>query len=200
MTTMRRGTGFRFRQYLGIVVILSLLAGCGAGLCPFRAHLRILEEGVDVWNQWREDNPEIRPVLAYFRMELVGASLIGVNFSDTSLSSSDLSEANLESADLTDAYLDNTQLVDANLSLANLTEAYLKFTNFEGARLTGANLTDAEFLEVNLTDADLSGANLSGITGWDTHLGIVNCNITGVLNAPEGFREWALENGAIEME
>ena len=90
MTTNRRGTGFRFRQYLGMVVILSVLTGCGAGLFPIRAHLRILEEGVDVWNQWREDNPEIRPTLAYFRTELVGANLMSVNFSDTSLSSSDL--------------------------------------------------------------------------------------------------------------
>ena len=200
MTTMRRGTGFRFRQNLGMVLIISLLAGCGAGLFPIRAHLRILEEGVDVWNQWREDNPEIRPTLAYFRTELIGANLMGVNFSRTDLSFSNLSEANLESANLTDAHLELTQLVDANLSLANLTEANLKYTDFAGARLNGANLTDARFLEVNFTDADLSGANLSGVTGWDTHLGIVNCNITGVLNAPEGFREWALENGAIEME
>jgi hypothetical protein len=39
-------------------------------------HLKILKQGVDVWNQWRMDNPEIKP-----------------DFSEVNLSKADLSEA-----------------------------------------------------------------------------------------------------------
>ena len=37
-------------------------------------HLAILKKGVEVWNEWREENPLIRP-------DLVGADIRGMDFS-----------------------------------------------------------------------------------------------------------------------
>ena len=28
-------------------------------------HLEILKQGVDVWNRWREENPEVKPDLKF---------------------------------------------------------------------------------------------------------------------------------------
>lgn len=41
-------------------------------------HLAILKQGVEVWNEWREENPDVRPDLsqAYLRWaDLSGADL-----------------------------------------------------------------------------------------------------------------------------
>jgi len=51
-------------------------------------HLDILMQGVEVWNQWREENSEIKPDL---RM---------ADLSDADLRETDLSRANLSGADL----------------------------------------------------------------------------------------------------
>ncbi len=52
-------------------------------------HLDILKQGVRVWNQWREENPETRP----------------------DLMQADLREANLDLANLNGAHLQNAVLV-----------------------------------------------------------------------------------------
>jgi uncharacterized protein YjbI with pentapeptide repeats len=63
-----------------------------------------------------------------------------------------------------------------------------------GSDLSGANLDGAD-----LSSADLRNANLQGIA-WQ-HIAVVkSANIAGVRNAPEGFRDWALKNGAVESQ
>jgi len=162
----------------GILLAFSLLVGCGIGQLPFLAHFRILGNGVDAWNQWRADYPTVLPTIA--NLDLSGRDLRGVNFSHVDLFGTDLSFANLEDADLTDSYLDEAKFVNANLVSANLSGALLRLTDF--------------------TRADLGGANLSEVLGWEEIQSIVDCNIFGIENAPDGFREWALSNGAVEVE
>jgi uncharacterized protein YjbI with pentapeptide repeats len=71
-------------------------------------HVALLRQGVEVWNAWREENPDIVPDLSMTsalgialglavgahlaRANLRGADLIGTNLRGT-----DLSEANLRS-------------------------------------------------------------------------------------------------------
>ena len=43
----------------------------------------------------------------------------------------------------------------------------------------------------------MRNTNLMGIS-WQRIAAIKSANIAGITNAPEGFREWALKNGAIE--
>jgi uncharacterized protein YjbI with pentapeptide repeats len=136
-------------------------------------HLKILKEGVDAWNQWREAHPRIV-------IELSGADL-----SEAELSRVDLSEARLDSADLSAARLNNANLAGANLTMANLTAAnlehanlhaaYLVLTDFGGADLGGANLSRADLRGANLTlanlhSADLAKATLAGAILIDTNL------------------------------
>lgn len=68
-------------------------------------HLEILKQGVDVWNRWREENPDIKPDLR--KADLFGAVLKEAN----------LSEANLSGANLDLALLTRTDLNKANLSM-----------------------------------------------------------------------------------
>ena len=108
-------------------------------------HLAKLKEGVKPWNQWREQNPEIRP-------DLYEADLRGADLRSADLSGADLREANLSKAHLREADLCNADLSEANLFNANLRRA----------NLGGANLGEADLIEANLSDANLSGADLSG--------------------------------------
>ncbi|WP_300000208.1 pentapeptide repeat-containing protein [Anabaena sp. AL09] len=70
-------------------------------------HLAILKQGVGVWNEWREENPDIIP-------DLTEADLRGANLSDA-----DLRDANLSNADLSNADLSGI-LCGADLSRADL--------------------------------------------------------------------------------
>ena len=88
-------------------------------------HVAILKQGVDAWNKWRRENPEVRP-----------------NLSEADLSEADLINANLQGADLS----------GANLQGANLSLAYLKETNLGGANLSSANLQGADLSDAKLSD------------------------------------------------
>ena len=107
-------------------------------------HVKILKQGVEVWNKWREENPEVEPDLA--RAYLNKANLRAV----------DLSRANLGLALLIGACLDG-----ANLHRASFLGAKLERTNLSDANLQGTNLTDAKLLRANLSGAILHEANLS---------------------------------------
>lgn len=111
-------------------------------------HLAILEQGVEVWNRWREEHPNITPDLR--KANLLMADLSGADLSDANFREADLSVADLHGADLREA-----KLIEAKLIGANLTEA-----NLRGANLFAANLSYTIFDDVDLTGADLSGAYL----------------------------------------
>jgi len=71
-------------------------------------HLQILEQGVAVWNTWREQNRDIIPDIS--EAELGGARLGGANFFRTNLREAKLGgaflfRANLREADLHGAFL-----------------------------------------------------------------------------------------------
>jgi hypothetical protein len=117
-------------------------------------HLDILKQGVDVWNQWRKDHPDIQPNLsaAYLRE----TDLRRANFSHA-----DLSEANLEGANLNKANLISANLGGANLRRADLRRAHFRGADLGGAYLDGADLRGA-VLQASLYAAHLRGADLSG--------------------------------------
>jgi uncharacterized protein YjbI with pentapeptide repeats len=112
-------------------------------------HLKILKQGWKVWNQWRDEYPEIHPDMS--RANLFMADLSGANLAAASLDGANLQGANLQSADL----------LVADLSGANLAAANLDGANLWGARLNGADLTGASFIWVDLSSADLAEAILS---------------------------------------
>ncbi len=132
--------------------------------------------------------------------ELERANLSGTDFYDANLVRADLSGANLAGAELIKANLSGVRFYDANLSgakilNANLTGAKLYYTNLVGANLSEAELAGAEFI-----GADLRKANLHDVKNWQTIQSIELANIYKVVNPPEGFIEWAKENGAVSIE
>jgi len=112
-------------------------------------HLELLEQGVEHWNQWREEHRDVRPDLS--EAVLQGAKLRGANLSRADVRKADLREADLGRTNLSAAHLRRAILYRANLSGADLGEA----------NVTQANLIGANLHEVNLSEADLSGALLS---------------------------------------
>lgn len=127
-------------------------------------HLAILKQGIEAWNRWREENPEVRPDLS--EADLSGADLsptwTGTEILSADLREADLSGANLSRANLNGANLSDADLSGAFLSEADLSDADLSGANLSGATLIGANLTWASLFGANLSGADLSSANLTG--------------------------------------
>ena len=74
-------------------------------------HVALLMQGVAAWNEWREENPDVR---------------------------SDLREANLSGANLSEADLNDTDFSGADLSRANLSRASLVRTRLSATTMTGA--------------------------------------------------------------
>jgi hypothetical protein len=114
-------------------------------------HIKILEQGVEVWNEWRKENPRIYPDLSEINLER--ASLVDFNFSHVDFRRAKLNNANLEGA--------NLRAVNLGLSARHI-KASLQGANLSWASLTQANLTDALITEANLFSADLFMANLFG--------------------------------------
>jgi uncharacterized protein YjbI with pentapeptide repeats len=105
-------------------------------------HVDRLKAGVEAWNQWRQEQPEIEP---------------------------DLSGANLSYADLAGANLSYATLYSATLQYAdfagNLSYANLSYADFTGANLTLADLIGTDLYHTNLSSANLSYADLSNAQG-----------------------------------
>lgn len=142
--------------------------------------LSILKQGVEVWNEWRKENPDVE------------IDLSGVNLFKT-----DLSKAMLSRADLRKANLRKTIAIVADLSDANLSEADLSGANLSGANLTGTNLRDGSLIDANLKAANLNAGDLRGtdlkrtyftttrLAGSNFQNAVVNGTIFGNVNLSE---------------
>jgi len=139
-----------------------------------REHIRILNEGVNTWNKWRENYHEGQP-------DLSGADLAGRVFgvwegdrtAAIKLRDVNLSGANLTHTDLRHAHLGIANLTDATLYNADLSQAYLENTVFRDADLRMANLTRAEIIFADFSGATfgyttLADLDLSTARGLDT--------------------------------
>ena len=135
-------------------------------------HLEILKQGIDKWNKWREEKPEISANLS--RANFHEADLTGANLSGANLSGADLTFADLTNADLTQANLTRADLSGADLINANLSDAHLNRANLSGADLINANLNRASLIRANLSRANLSQADLSNTAIGETTFGNVD--------------------------
>ena len=129
----------------------------------------LIKQGVEKWNQWREDNADIKPDLS--ECDLRQANLQKVNLSYANLNKSKLQFSNLAGANLKETTLKKAKLQEANLQSANLQKANLSGAdmfevNLQYADLENVNLEGAQFSEdVLFNQTNLKGANLSGTTG-----------------------------------
>ena len=100
----------------------------------------IIEQGVSVWNKWRQNNYDYRVNLN--GIDLRGYNLSNINLRDVSFKGADLSDVNLSQANLSEANLTNANFIRANLRDANLSRISAINTNFVEANLTGCCLED----------------------------------------------------------
>jgi uncharacterized protein YjbI with pentapeptide repeats len=123
---------------------------------------------VGVWNQWRDEHPEIAPDLSgavissglHRGRKLFGANLSGTDFRRSNMREVLLQDSDLKSADLSKTDLRGANLSNSDLASAALSKATLIGANLQGANLTGASLDKAQFGEADLTGANLENANL----------------------------------------
>ena len=95
-------------------------------------HVKIVKQGAEAIDKWREKNPGVR-------LDLNRANLV---------------EANLDGANLAGANLAGANLCGANLVMAILVEANLGKANLDGANLDGAACARTSFDDVNLSAAN----------------------------------------------
>ncbi|MEH1777090.1 pentapeptide repeat-containing protein [Nostoc sp.] len=134
-------------------------------------HLAILRQGVQVWNEWRKENPHIKPDLTRVRFKRL-SNYDKANFSETNLSEADfsgnfLNEINFSKANLIKVNLGLSNLHYINFNRANLSEAiivnaYINETNFSAANLSKANLYLSRFINSKFNKANLANGNCFG--------------------------------------
>ncbi|HOX36896.1 MAG TPA: pentapeptide repeat-containing protein [Candidatus Brocadiia bacterium] len=137
-------------------------------------HLAILHEGVEAWNNWRQESQEVP----------------------------DLSHANLKGAQLEQVNFNNANLIRANLRRANLRRARFNRAQLERANLSWANLLESTMIQAGLEGANLSWACLvlANLSGSNIRMGILRgagarlCNFTGADLTGADLRESSLEH------
>jgi hypothetical protein len=115
-----------------------------------KRHLEVLEQGVEVWNEWRARYPKLSPDLS--KANLVGKNFVGANFGDANLSGADLRGANLTQA----------LLSGVDFRLANFSDSQLSHEIFLGSVLNGANFLRATCIDVSFNLADLTDVCFTG--------------------------------------
>lgn len=132
-------------------------------------HVKILKSGVDAWNLWRSQNPDIRPDLR--EIDLHDANLYGtdidpflshINLKDAVMFNSNLRNANLNRANLEGVDLRKSDLRQTNLREATLDRSLLMNADFGDADLSGAMILGANLKQIKLDGAKLNGADMSG--------------------------------------
>jgi hypothetical protein len=154
-------------------------------------HLKILRQGVEAWNAWRNQNPGSCANLE--DADLHGADLRGISFSLVYLDRANLEGANLEDgsfvlstlmgANLKRARLSRVSMLSAGLQGANISDATLFDANLFDSDLSGADLRSAKLVRANLTRAELKGAKLHQSVLAETTFG--NTDLSAALGLKE---------------
>ena len=126
---------------------------------PNQKHFEVVEQGVNAWNKWRDENPEIEPDLS--DVDLSDKRLSNANFGDTDLRRSDLSNTDLRGANLVRADLRAANISKASFNLAKMREANFSEAYLRESDLSEADLKRAYFIRADLVRVDLWGTNLT---------------------------------------
>jgi uncharacterized protein YjbI with pentapeptide repeats len=132
-------------------------------------HLKILKQGVDAWNKWREENPNTEPDLV--DADITGIDLPGVNLRRAQLSRAHMMCNDFSRADFRNAHLVETDLFDSVLDGVDFSGAFAVYVNPSDAKLNLAKFNRTRFEYVNLSFAELKGADFTGLTMHATVFG-----------------------------
>jgi hypothetical protein len=123
------------------------------GIMANEEQLAILDQGVEAWNDWRQENPAA-----------------SIDFKRANLRNKQLENVNLAEADLNEAELSFAHLKNANFVFADMDHAVISFANLEGANLSAANLENAYLEDANLNNTILAGASFKNATLSNSNL------------------------------
>jgi len=154
--------------------------------------LDILKQGVKVWNQWREEHPDVEPNLSFgvfirtdlsranfkstllHRATFTGEAPLGYDFlkGDFLMAEESLCNINLSGADLRGAYFYQTTLDDADFSYASVAQTI--FRNIDLRQLKGLDKmkfslpSSIDIDTIYSSHGDIPEVFLSGIGAPDT--------------------------------
>ena len=111
-------------------------------------HLEILHSGPEKWNEWRIQNPELKPDLS--GMQLKDFSLEGINFKSVDLSRSRLEQVNLKGVVLEYANVSDSRWREVNCAGSDCSDA-----DFSGCRLENCNFSQSDLQHTNFVRASL---------------------------------------------
>jgi uncharacterized protein YjbI with pentapeptide repeats len=132
-------------------------------------HFALLNQGVDVWNRWRTENPRVSPWLSNRYLGRLDLSNIRLGFTDlryATLEGANLHRADLSAANLRHANLDGARLTDADLIGTDLSFATLRGAILLGANLSGATVRGSDFRDA-LVGTDFGAIDLSEAVGLE---------------------------------
>ena len=133
-------------------------------------HLVVLLQGAEVWNKWRELNPEIIP-------DLSGADLRGMEFRHLELGWSRSFHNCDDSLSDEDIIRMRPQGQGAILKGADLRGAYFSGCDFTGADLRESDLRRTILLECTMTCANFHNAKMQ-LTDLTNSFFLSPCNLT----------------------
>jgi hypothetical protein len=138
------------------------------------------------------------------KVSLVGvdvsdAYLFGVRLEKARLDRSNFHGADARGGSFEKAKLEFADFTSANVRRGNFNQADLRNSVLNDADLSGASFAEADLSETELNRTDLRNADLNRAK-WKDIRAMKLANIYGVRNAPEGFINWALSQGAVAME
>ena len=129
-------------------------------------HIEMLKRGTVQWNQYRANNPQVKPDFAKAKLSGIvidfKADLSNADFSNADLTSARLPGANLRKACFDDATLISTYLFKANLMNASLQRADLSSARLQRAFIDGADFRDAKLVNMNINVNSCAGTMLHG--------------------------------------
>jgi TIR domain/Pentapeptide repeats (8 copies) len=123
-------------------------------------HLKKLNEGVNIWNTWRNEHSEILPDLS--NADLSNKVLSCINFHHTNLDGADLQNTKLARASFASATLSQANLSGAKLRYVNLHKTFFRETILQRTNFHEARLLETMFLNVDLSET----LNLATVHHW----------------------------------
>jgi len=118
----------------------------------------ILKDGVDIWNNWRLENPQINPNLSNIDFSGLICGLDGANFKNTILIGCNFTGQSLEGTEFENAQLIGSSFKGANLLNTNFNSAKIEHGNFQGSYINQAKFKEANLLSVDFTNATIKNA------------------------------------------
>jgi hypothetical protein len=168
-------------------------------------HLNILEQGIEVWNKWRLENPSIEPDLS--GADLSNHIFENANFSNTNFHRArmtqwqvidcDFSGCNLTQISAQGSYWKKVKFWKAHLT-GDLVLSTMYSADFTGAKIENCGLPDSEWRYIKLNHTKFS-PHLPGISinSWS----IIQSDLSGVGNPQSALHEYPsnVDFGTLKM-